>query len=116
MRIDANPSRSLRNMRLLAAREVNNCHLKLGRLEVVKMGRGLAWLSTGTRESFLEAALFIQTIEKRRGFKIASPEEIAYRKGYISADQLRKLATPLKDSGYGGYLLEILEEPASESP
>jgi len=75
-----------------------------------------AWLDTGTHESLLEASLFIQTIEKRQGFKIASPEEIAYRMGYISAEQLRELAAPLKNSGYGRYLLEILEEPASQFP
>ncbi|HXZ95794.1 MAG TPA: glucose-1-phosphate thymidylyltransferase RfbA [Burkholderiales bacterium] len=93
--------------------EINSRYLKLGRLEVVKMGRGVAWLDTGTHESLLEASLFIQTVEKRQGFKIASPEEISYRMGYISAEQLRELAAPLNNSGYGRYLLGILEEPAS---
>jgi glucose-1-phosphate thymidylyltransferase len=90
--------------------EINNHYLKLGRLEVVKMGRGVAWLDTGTHESLLEASHFIQTIERRQGLKIASPEEIAYRKGYVSAEELRALAAPLKNSGYGRYLLDILEE------
>ena len=90
--------------------DINRQYLELGRLEVVRMGRGMAWLDTGTHESLLEASLFIQTIERRQGLKIASPEEIAYRMGNISAEELRALATPLKNSGYGRYLLEILEE------
>ena len=90
--------------------DINRQYLELGRLEVVRMGRGMAWLDTGTHESLLEASLFIQTIERRQGLKIASPEEIAYRMGNISAEELQALATPLKNSGYGRYLLEILEE------
>ncbi|GAB4263313.1 MAG: hypothetical protein Kow00122_19380 [Thermoleophilia bacterium] len=74
------------------------------------MGRGMAWLDTGTHESLLEAGAFIQTLEKRQGLKVACPEEIAYRMGYISADQLRALAEPLAKSGYGRYLLRILED------
>jgi len=74
------------------------------------MGRGMAWLDTGTHESLLEAATFIETLEKRQGLKIACPEEIAYRMGYIDAHQVRALATPLTKSGYGDYLLRMLEE------
>ncbi len=90
--------------------DINRKYLELGRLEVVRMGRGMAWLDTGTHESLLEASLFIQTIERRQGLKIASPEEIAYRMKYISAEELRALAMPLENSGYGRYLLDILEE------
>ena len=74
------------------------------------MGRGYAWLDTGTHESLLEAGLFIETIEKRQGLKIACPEEIAFRMGYIDAAQLRALAGPLAKNGYGQYLLQILDE------
>ena len=86
-------------------------YLEWGDLRVVIMGRGFAWLDTGTHESLLEAASFIETIERRQGLKIASPEEIAFRKGYISARQLKALAQPLAKSGYGQYLLQVLEEP-----
>jgi len=96
MRIDANPSRSLRNMRLLAPREVNKCHLKLGRLEVVKMGRGLAWLSAGTRESFLEAALFIQTIEKRGHLKVQARRKLHIARGIFQPINCGKLRRCLK--------------------
>ena len=74
------------------------------------MGRGTAWLDTGTHDSFIEAALFIQTIEKRQGLKIACPEEIAFRLGYISREQLAVLADKVRKSGYGEYLQQILEE------
>ena len=90
--------------------DVNRQYLAWGELEVVPMGRGYAWLDTGTHESLLEAAHFIETIEKRQGLKIACPEEIAFRQGYISARQLRALAAPLAKSGYGEYLLRVLSE------
>lgn len=90
--------------------DLNRRYLEAGRLEVVVMGRGHAWLDTGTHESLLEASQFIQTIEKRQGLKIACPEEIAYRMGYLSAEDLRRLAAPLNSSGYGAYLLSLLDE------
>ena len=89
---------------------VNEIYLKRGKLDVQVMGRGYAWLNTGTHESLLEAALFIQTLEKRQGLKIACPEEIAYRKQYIGAAQLEKLAQPLSKNAYGQYLLGLLRE------
>ncbi|MHA4867871.1 glucose-1-phosphate thymidylyltransferase RfbA [Duganella sp. PWIR1] len=90
--------------------DVNKVYLDQGELNVEVMGRGMAWLDTGTHESLLEAGQFIATIEKRQGLKVACPEEIAYRKGYINAEQLRKLAEPLKKNQYGQYLLQILED------
>jgi glucose-1-phosphate thymidylyltransferase len=90
--------------------DVNRRYLEWGELDVVPMGRGYAWLDTGTHESLLEAAHFIETIEKRQGLKVACPEEIAYREGYIGAAQLRALARPLEKSGYGEYLLRVLSE------
>ena len=90
--------------------EVNRVYLERGQLEVIPMGRGMAWLDTGTHETLLEAAHYIETIERRQGLKIACPEEIAYRMQFISADDLRKLAEPLAKSGYGSYLLRVLEE------
>jgi glucose-1-phosphate thymidylyltransferase len=85
-------------------------YLEAGMLDVTIMGRGQAWLDTGTHESMLEASLFIETIEKRQGLKIACPEEIAYRLGYIKAEQLKKLAEPMKQNAYGQYLLRMLHE------
>ncbi len=90
--------------------DVYQRYLEAGTLNVSIMGRGNAWLDTGTHESMLEASLFIETIEKRQGLKIACPEEIAYRQGYITAEQVAKLAEKIKKSGYGQYLLNILNE------
>ncbi|MGO9013485.1 MAG: glucose-1-phosphate thymidylyltransferase RfbA [Dissulfurispiraceae bacterium] len=90
--------------------DVNKEYLKEGNLRVEFLGRGYAWLDTGTHESLLEAGEFISTIEKRQGLKIACIEEIAYQLGYIDGDQLLKLAKPLKKNGYGQYLLKILKE------
>ena len=89
--------------------DVNNVYLKQGELKVELMGRGMAWLDTGTHESLLEAGQFVATVEKRQGLKIACPEEIAFRRGYISAEQVEKLAQPLKKNEYGNYLLKLLE-------
>jgi glucose-1-phosphate thymidylyltransferase len=82
----------------------------LNALHVDVLPRGIAWLDTGTHESLLQASLFIQTIEQRQGLKVACPEEIAYRMGYIDAAQVERLAAPLKTSGYGQYLLQMLRE------
>ena len=90
--------------------DVNRAYLEQGTLEVVPMGRGYAWLDTGTHESLLEASHFIETIEKRQGLKVACPEEIAFRQGYIGARQLKALARPLAKSGYGEYLLRVVQE------
>ena len=90
--------------------DVNRRYLERGELRAHVMGRGHAWLDTGTHESLLEASHFIETIERRQGLKIACVEEIAYRQGWISRAQLRKLAKPLAKSGYGEYLLRVLSE------
>jgi glucose-1-phosphate thymidylyltransferase len=90
--------------------DVNRCYLERGALDVQHMGRGTAWLDTGTHDSLLEAAVFIQTIEGRQGLKIACPEEVAYRMKFITAEQLSALAAPLRKSGYGLYLLALLDE------
>ena len=90
--------------------DVNRHYLEQGQLSVERLGRGYAWLDTGTHDTLLQAGEFVQTIEQRQGFKIASPEEIAWRMGYISAEELRALAQPLEKSGYGDYLLRILRE------
>jgi glucose-1-phosphate thymidylyltransferase len=89
---------------------VNQIYLDIGKLDVQVMGRGYAWLDTGTHDSLLEASLFIQTLEKRQGLKIACPEEVAYRRGYITIEQMERLAEPLRKNGYGRYLLDILKE------
>ena len=90
--------------------DVNRAYLEQGELEVIAMGRGMAWLDTGTHEALLEAAHFIETIERRQGLKIACPEEVAYRMGFIDARQLEALAGPLEKSGYGEYLRRVLSE------
>jgi len=90
--------------------DVNRIYLEQSQLQVEVMGRGMAWLDTGTHESLMEAGQFIATLEKRQGLKIACPEEIAYRKGYIDAAQLQKLAEPMKKNSYGQYLLRLLED------
>lgn len=89
--------------------DVNKAYLETGKLDVELMGRGFAWLDTGTHESLLEAATFIETIEKRQNLKVACLEEISYRMGYISREQLLMLAQPLKKNGYGQYLLRLAE-------
>ncbi|HXZ49717.1 MAG TPA: glucose-1-phosphate thymidylyltransferase RfbA [Usitatibacter sp.] len=90
--------------------DVNRRYLERGELSVEVMGRGTAWLDTGTHESLLEAAHFIETIERRQGLKIACPEEIAYRMGYIDAAQLERLAAPMAKNSYGQYLLAVLRD------
>jgi glucose-1-phosphate thymidylyltransferase len=90
--------------------DVNAAYLQLGELEVERLGRGTAWLDTGTHESLLQAGLFIETIEQRQGLKIACPEEIAYRMGYINAEQVERLAQPLDKTGYGRYLRQLIQE------
>lgn len=91
--------------------DLNRCYLERGTLEVELMGRGMAWLDTGTHDSLFEAGSFIQTIERRQGLKIACPEEIAFRYAYITAAQVEALAQPVRKSGYGQYLLSLLSEP-----
>ncbi len=90
--------------------DVNRWYLERGQLHVEVLGRGFAWLDTGTQDSLIEAASFIQTIEKRQGLKVACPEEIAYHLGYIDAGQMERLAAKLGKSGYGNYLLQVLRE------
>jgi glucose-1-phosphate thymidylyltransferase len=90
--------------------DVINAYLKRGDLRVEILGRGFAWLDTGTPESLLEASTFMEAIEKRQGLKVACIEEIAYRMGYISAERVRRLAEPLSKNGYGPYLLHVIEE------
>ena len=90
--------------------DVNRIYLERQALKVEVMGRGTAWLDTGTHESLLEAAHFIETIERRQGLKIACPEEIAYRMGYIDRAQLERLADPMKKNSYGQYLLAVLKD------
>jgi glucose-1-phosphate thymidylyltransferase len=91
--------------------DVNRNYLEQGKLDVELMGRGMAWLDTGTHDSLLEAGQFIATLEKRQGLKVACPEEVAFRKQYIDAAQLEQLAEPMKKNAYGQYLLRLLNEP-----
>jgi len=90
--------------------DLNRIYLERDKLNVEIMGRGYAWLDTGTHESLMEASNFIQTIEHRQGLKVACPEEIAFHKGFIDAEQLNKLAQPLAKNGYGQYLLRLLKD------
>ena len=90
--------------------DINQAYLKAGRLDVEYMGRGYAWLDTGTHQSLLHASTFIETIESRQGLKVACPEEIAFRAGWINGEQLSKLAQPLIKNEYGEYLMRILTE------
>jgi glucose-1-phosphate thymidylyltransferase len=90
--------------------DLNRHYLAAGSLHVETLGRGMAWLDTGTPDALLEAASFIATLERRQGLKVSCPEEIAYRAGFISAAQLRELAQPLRKNGYGEYLLHLLDE------
>ena len=90
--------------------DVNKHYLARGQLTVEVMGRGMAWLDTGTHESLLEASMFIETIEKRQGLKVACPEEIAYRLGYISKEDLERIGASMDKNGYGQYLLSLLRE------
>jgi glucose-1-phosphate thymidylyltransferase len=94
--------------------DLNRLYLERQKLKVVSLGRGMAWLDTGTHDSMLDASMFIATLEKRQGLKIACPEEIAYRMGYIDARQLEDLAAPLVKSGYGLYLQQILAEAEAQ--
>jgi glucose-1-phosphate thymidylyltransferase len=100
--------------------DLNRRYLEAGKLNVEIMSRGMAWLDTGTHESLLDAAMFVHTIERRQGLNIACPEEIAFRQGFITAEQLEALAQPIKKSAYGQYLLALLEDkrsnPGSERP
>jgi glucose-1-phosphate thymidylyltransferase len=88
--------------------DVNRAYLSSGRLHVEMLGRGIAWLDTGTHESLLQASMFIEAIETRLGLKVCCPEEIAFRNGYIDADQVERLARPLANTSYGQYLLNML--------
>jgi glucose-1-phosphate thymidylyltransferase len=90
--------------------DVNRAYLEQGKLDVVVMGRGMAWLDTGTHESLMEAALFIQAIEKRQGLMVACPEEIAFRSGYIGADDLERMGRAMPNNSYGAYLLQLTRE------
>jgi glucose-1-phosphate thymidylyltransferase len=90
--------------------DINNRYLARGELDVARMGRGMAWLDTGTCDALLEAAHFIQTLERRQGLKVACPEEIAWVSGWITARELVCLAQPLRKSGYGAYLTRLIEE------
>lgn len=101
---------SLRNVEKLEITTVNHDYLDKDNLSVELMGCGFAWLDTGTYESLLDAGRFVETIEKRQGLKVACLEEIAYKKGYITKEQLLRLAEPLKKNGYGQYLISLADE------
>ncbi len=88
--------------------DLNRLYLEKGQLHMEHLGRGSAWLDTGTHDHLMDASAFVQTIEKRQGLKVACPEEIAYQRGYITGDQLEELAAPLMKSGYGAYLLSLI--------
>ena len=90
--------------------DLNNMYLQQGMLNVELMGRGSAWLDTGTHDSLLDAGLFVQTLERRQSLRVGCPEEVSWRKGWISEGELRQLAEPLKKCGYGQYLLDILND------
>ena len=90
--------------------DLNACYLRQAQLDVQTMRRGYAWLDTGTHDSLLEASQFIATLERRQGLKVACPEEIAFRSGWIDAAQLEKLAAPMLKNGYGQYLMKLLNE------
>ena len=90
--------------------DLNRVYLEQGRLRVIRLGRGIAWLDAGTHDSLLQAAIFVQTVQSRQGLMIASPEEIAFRRDYINAEQLRVLANGMANTSYADYLLQILEE------
>ena len=90
--------------------DLNKLYLRRGELDVVVMGRGMAWLDTGTHEALMEASLFIQTIERRQGLMVACPEEIAYRSGYITAQELRSIGESMNSNSYGSYLLQLLQD------
>lgn len=96
--------------------DVNRAYLQMDELQVEMMGRGMAWLDTGTHESLLQACNFVETVEQRQGLKIACLEEIAYHQGWISADEVAALAKPMEKSGYGAYLLELIEEARALEP
>lgn len=89
--------------------DINRIYMEQGRLSVAMMGRGYAWLDTGTHQSLIEASNFIATIEERQGLKVSCPEEIAYRKGFIDAEKIAQLAKPLAKNNYGKYLLKMIE-------
>ncbi|EPY01240.1 glucose-1-phosphate thymidylyltransferase RfbA [Magnetospirillum fulvum] len=90
--------------------DINRAYLERGQLQVERMGRGYAWLDTGTPDSLIDAANFVRTLETRQGMSVSCPEEIAFRKGYISADQLERLAAPLRKSAYGQHLIDLLAD------
>tara|TARA_B100000674_G_scaffold369970_1_gene312334 strand:- start:27 stop:737 length:711 start_codon:yes stop_codon:yes gene_type:complete len=94
--------------------DLNQMYLNEGLLQVELMGRGMAWLDTGTCDSLNDAASYIRTLEHRQGLKVGCPEEVAWRQGWITAERLEELAQPLKKSGYGTYLLQLLEESSSD--